>query len=83
MWTSWVGQDDDAYGDAEDADFEMMFINFSWSTLLELILKPFDHYYKYNKKISSGMVLRPHQPNEWLAVFCDEINLPDIGKYRT
>ena len=51
--------------------------------MLELILKPFDHYYKYNKKISSGMVLRPHQPNEWLAVFCDEINLPDIGKYRT
>lgn len=56
-------------------DFEMIFINFSSSTLPDLILKAFDHYCEY-KKTPSGLVLRPHMPNKWLVVFCDEINLP-------
>ena len=29
------------------------------------------------------MILRPKQPNKWLIVFCDEINLPEIDKYGT
>ncbi len=29
------------------------------------------------------MILRPKQPNKWLVVFCDEINLPDMDKYGT
>jgi len=63
-------------------DFEMIFINFSSSTMPDLIMKTFDHYCEY-KKTPSGVVLRPHQPNKWLVVFCDEINLPDIDKYGT
>ena len=63
-------------------DFEMIFINFSSSTLPDLILKTFDHYCEF-KKTPNGIVMRPHQPNKWLVVFCDEINLPDIDKYGT
>ena len=31
----------------------------------------------------AGIILRPKQPNKWLVVFCDEINLPDEDKYGT
>lgn len=34
-------------------------------------------------KTSSGTILRPKQPNKWLVLFCDEINLPDTDKYGT
>ena len=63
-------------------DFEMIFVNFSSSTTPQLILKTFDHYCEYNRT-PNGIVLRPHQPNKWLVVFCDEINLPDEDKYGT
>lgn len=63
-------------------DFEMIFVNFSSSTTPSLILKTFDHYCEYTRT-PNGIVLRPHQPNKWLVVFCDEINLPDEDKYGT
>jgi dynein heavy chain 1, cytosolic len=63
-------------------DFEMIFVNFSSSTTPSLILKTFDHYCEYSRT-PNGIVLRPHQPNKWLVVFCDEINLPDEDKYGT
>ena len=63
-------------------DFEMIFVNFSSSTTPHLILKTFDHYCEYSRT-PNGIVLRPHQPNKWLVVFCDEINLPDEDKYGT
>lgn len=63
-------------------DFEMIFINFSSSTLPDLILKTFIHYCEY-KKTPKGLILRPHQLNKWLVVFCDEINLPDTDNYGT
>lgn len=63
-------------------DFEMIFINFSSSTTPSLILKTFDHYCEV-KKTPSGLFLRPTNPNKWLVVFCDEINLPDTDKYGT
>ena len=63
-------------------DFEMIFINFSSSTTPDLILKTFEHYCE-SKKTPSGIILRPHNPNKWLVVFCDEINLPDTDKYGT
>lgn len=63
-------------------DMEMIFINFSSSTLPDLILKTFDHYCEY-KKTPQGVVLRPRQLDKWLVVFCDEINLPDEDKYGT
>jgi dynein heavy chain 1 len=63
-------------------DFEMIFINFSSSTTPDLILKTFEHYCEI-KKTPSGLILRPHNQNKWLVVFCDEINLPDTDKYGT
>jgi dynein heavy chain 1 len=63
-------------------DFEMIFINFSSSTTPDLILKTFEHYCEV-KKTPGGIILRPHNPNKWLVVFCDEINLPDTDKYGT
>jgi dynein heavy chain 1 len=58
-------------------DFEMIFINFFSSTTPDLILKTFEHYCD-SRKTPSGIILRPHNPNKWLVVFSDEINLPDI-----
>jgi dynein heavy chain 1, cytosolic len=63
-------------------DMEMVFINFSSSTMPDLILKTFDHYCEY-KKTPSGIILRPKQLEKWLVVFCDEINLPYEDKYGT
>mmetsp|Transcript_26597 Transcript_26597/g.4699 ORF Transcript_26597/g.4699 Transcript_26597/m.4699 type:complete len:93 (+) Transcript_26597:1951-2229(+) len=63
-------------------DFEMIFVNFSSSTNPDLILKTFDHYCEY-ARTPNGVVLRPNQPNKWLVLFCDEINLPDEDDYET
>ena len=63
-------------------DTDMVFINFSSSTVPELILKTFDQYCEY-KKTPNGIVLRPNQMNRWLVVFCDEINLPEPDKFGT
>lgn len=63
-------------------DFEMIFVNFSSSTTPGLIMKQFEHYCEY-KKTPNGIILSPKQPNKWLVVFCDEINLPDADKYGT
>ena len=63
-------------------DFEMVFVNFSSSTSPGLLIKTFDQYCEY-KKTSNGVILSPKQPNKWLIVFCDEINLPEIDKYGT
>ena len=63
-------------------DFEMIFINFSSSTTPDLIMKSFEHYCEI-KKTPSAQILRPNNPNKWLVVFCDEINLPDSDKYGT
>ena len=63
-------------------DTEMIFINFSSGTKPDLILKTFDQYCEY-KKTQKGIILRPKQPEKWLVVFCDEINLPEEDKYGT
>lgn len=63
-------------------EFEMIFVNFSSSTTPALIKKQFEHYCEYVKTVA-GIILRPKQPNKWLVVFCDEINLPDTDKYST
>lgn len=39
-------------------DFEMIFINFSSSTMPQLIIKQFDHYCEY-KKTTNGVFLQP------------------------
>lgn len=63
-------------------DFDMIFVNFSSSTTPKLLLKTFDHYCEYARN-PNGVVLRPHAPNKWLVVFCDEINLPDEDQFGT
>jgi dynein heavy chain 1 len=63
-------------------DFDMIFVNFSSSTTPKLLLKTFDHYCEY-ARTPNGVVLRPHAPNKWLVVFCDEINLPDEDQFGT
>ena len=63
-------------------DFEMIFVNFSSSTDPTLILKQFEHYCEY-AKVSTGFILRPKDPNKWLVLFCDEINLPEADAYGT
>lgn len=47
-----------------------------------MILKQFEHYCEYVKG-AGKVILRPKQPNKWLVVFCDEINLPEVDKYGT
>ena len=47
-----------------------------------MILTQFEHYCEYVKN-SKGIVLRPKNPNKWLVIFCDEINLPETDKYGT
>lgn len=47
-----------------------------------MIQKQFDHYCEYTKT-HKGIVLHPKQPNKWLVIFCDEINLPDEDDYGT
>jgi dynein heavy chain 1 len=63
-------------------DMEMIFINFSSGTKPDLIMKTFDQYCEY-KKTQKGVILRPKQPEKWLVIFCDEINLPEEDKYGT
>jgi len=63
-------------------DMDMIFINFSSSTMPDLIFKAFDQYCEY-KKTPQGIVLRPKILDRWLVVFCDEINLPEPDKYGT
>ena len=61
---------------------EMIFINFSSTTLPKMLMKQFDHYCEYVKS-PKGLFLRPKNPNKWLIIFCDEINLPETDKYGT
>ena len=43
---------------------------------------PVEHYCTYTKT-PSGFVLTPKSKNEWLVIFCDEINLPMNDAYST
>ena len=61
---------------------EMIFLNFSSTTTPKMIMKQFDHYCEYVKS-PKGLFLRPKNPNKWLIIFCDEINLPETDKYGT
>jgi len=64
-------------------DLDMVFINFSSSTIPELLYKTFDSYCEFKKLGMGGTIMRPKQPNKWLVIFCDEINLPAADKYST
>ncbi|GBG31493.1 Dynein heavy chain, cytoplasmic [Hondaea fermentalgiana] len=63
-------------------NFELASLNFSSATTPELILKTFEQYCIY-KATRTGVVLAPPQPDRWLVVFCDEVNLPVADAYGT
>jgi len=60
-------------------------LNFSSKTTPEIILKTFSQYCNYVRK-GKDIVLEPSESlgaNNWLVVFCDEINLPESDAYGT
>ena len=65
-------------------DFIFAPLNFSSSTTPELILQTFAQYCEVVDS-PDGLVLLPnkacYQPNQWLVVFCDEVNLPECDTY--
>jgi len=63
-------------------NFELAPLNFSSVTTPDLILKTFEQYCVY-KPTRNGLILAPPQPDRWLVVFCDEVNLPAKDSYGT
>lgn len=61
-------------------------LNFSSTAAPELILKTFAQYCEVVDS-PDGLVMQPnhnsYRDNQWLVVFCDEINLPSPDKYGT
>jgi len=60
-------------------------LNFSSGTTPEIILKTFSQYCSYYRR-GKSIVLEPMESfgtNNWLVVFCDEINLPSKDIYGT
>ena len=58
-------------------------LNFSSGTTRELLLKTFTQHCTYTRSSKGGWILQPMQPEQWLVVFCDEINLPSPDTYGT
>jgi dynein heavy chain 1 len=67
-------------------EFILASLNFSSGTTPELILKTFQQYCEIVDS-PDGLVLQPnrqsYRENQWLVVFCDEINLPAQDAYGT
>ena len=67
-------------------EFILASLNFSSGTTPDLILKTFSQYCEIVDS-PDGLVLQPnrqsYRDNQWLVVFCDEINLPAQDSYGT
>jgi dynein heavy chain 1 len=67
-------------------DFILASLNFSSSTTPDLILKTFAQYCEVVDS-PDGLVMQPsrqsYRENQWLVIFCDEINLPEQDEYGT
>eukprot|EP00741_Cyanophora_paradoxa_P023561 tig00021590_g22758.t1 len=61
---------------------EVVTLNFASTTRPELLVKALEQYCDI-AKTPDGFVCRPAQPNKWLVLFCDEVNLPENDKYGT
>eukprot|EP01035_Chromulina_nebulosa_P017680 gene17680-23270_t len=61
-------------------------LNFSSGTTPDLILKTFDQFCEIVDS-PDGLVLQPnkqiYRESQWLVIFCDEINLPELDAYGT
>jgi len=71
-------------GDGDSGRFKLVLLNFSASSKPDLILDTFKQHCKI-KTNKDGLVLYPdtQYDDEWLVVFCDEINLPSTDDYDT
>lgn len=70
----------------QSPEYILVSLNFSSGTTPELILKTFAQYCEIVDS-PDGLVLQPnkasYRDNQWLVVFCDEINLPAPDSYGT
>jgi dynein heavy chain 1 len=61
-------------------------LNFSSTTTPDINLKTFSQYCEIVDS-PDGLVLQPnkssYRESQWLVIFCDEINLPELDKYGT
>jgi dynein heavy chain 1 len=67
-------------------EYILAVLNFSSSAAPDLLLKTFAQYCEVVDS-PDGLVMQPshqsYRDNQWLVVFCDEINLPETDKYGT
>ena len=63
-------------------EFELVTLNFSSTTTPKLLLDTLNHQCKV-QRTPTGLVMSPNNPQRWLVVFCDEINLPANDAYGT
>lgn len=67
-------------------DYILACLNFSSGTTPELILKTFAQYCEVTDS-PDGLIMQPNKQSyretQWLVIFCDEINLPDMDMYGT
>ena len=63
-------------------EFELVTLNFSSTTTPKLLLDTLHHLCKI-QRTPTGLVMSPNNPQRWLVVFCDEINLPANDAYGT
>jgi dynein heavy chain 1, cytosolic len=60
----------------------MAALNFSSATSPELVLQTLEQHCGYTRT-ATGWALAPKQADQWLVLFCDEVNLPDMDRYGT
>jgi dynein heavy chain 1 len=63
-------------------DTVLVSMNFSSETTYDAIIRTLEVHGEY-KRSSEGEVFRPKAPGTWIALFCDEINLPKPDSYGT
>ena len=67
-------------------DYILAALNFSSNTTPDLIIKTFSQYCEVVDS-PDGLVMQPsrqtYRDTQWLVVFCDEINLPQLDRYGT
>ena len=67
-------------------EFVLAALNFSSNTTPDLILKTFAQYCEVVDS-PDGLIMQPtrqtYRESQWLVIFCDEINLPQLDTYGT
>ena len=67
-------------------DLVLAALNFSSNTTPDLLLKTFAQYCEVVDS-PDGLIMQPtrqtYRESQWLVVFCDEINLPQLDDYGT